>query len=106
MCESFYFFFNVRVFGIVRSSSIQSDSIQSLELLLILSGLNETFSNSRLCFCASTCYGFCVVFKHISTRFFLVFADSRGQVFSFPATRKQNIIKKPGSSSLFSGKVV
>lgn len=44
---SFYFFFNVKIFGIVHLSTTQSDSIQSLELLLILSGLSETFSNSR-----------------------------------------------------------
>lgn len=46
------------IFGIVHIPAIQSDGIQSLELLLILSGLNETFSNSRLCFCASAGSGF------------------------------------------------
>lgn len=90
----------------MRISSIWSDSIQSLELLLILSGLNEPFSNSRLYFCASAVYGFWVTFKHEYIRFFSVFTDSRDQEFSLPATRKQNITWKPGSSSFFSGKGV
>lgn len=38
---------------------------------------------------------------------FLVFTDSRGQIFSLPATRKQRISqKKPGCCSVFPGKDV
>lgn len=74
VCESkFLFLFSCiwLIFGIVHIPAIQSDGIHSLELLLILSGLNETFSNSRLCFCASTGSEFGWCFCTLVQDFFL-----------------------------------